>query len=108
VYNRAFIIGNLTRDPEMRYTPSGKAVTKFTLAVNRRSKKTDSESAEVDFINIESWDKLAEICGEYLKKGAPVSIIGRLQIDSYEKDGETRTYVKIVANDMQMLGRKGE
>ncbi len=102
-----FLIGNLTRDPEMRYTPSGIAVTRFTVAVNRTFKKNDTEN-EVDFINVSAWRKLGEICGEYLKKGTPVSIDGRLRINRYQKDGEERSYVEVVADNMQMLGKKGE
>jgi single-strand DNA-binding protein len=108
VYNKAFIIGNLTRDPEMRYTPSGIAVTRFRVAVNRTFKKAENEEAEVDFISVVAWRKLAEICGEYLKKGSPVAIEGRLQINEYEKDGQQQSFSEIVADNMQMLGRKGE
>lgn len=104
MYNKVFLIGNLTRDPELRYTPSGIPVARFTVAVNRPSAK--SESNEVDFINVVAWRRLAEICGEYLKKGRPVSIEGRLQVRSYEKDGQKRTMSEVVADGMQMLGRK--
>ncbi len=88
MYNKVFLIGNLTKDPELRYTPSGIPVVRFTVAVNRPSAK--SEKNEVDFINVVAWRRLAEICGEYLKKGRPVSIEGRLQIRPYEKDGEKK------------------
>jgi single-strand DNA-binding protein len=104
MYNKAFLIGNLTKDPELRYTPSGIPVVRFTIAVNRLTAK--SEKSEVDFINIVAWRRLAEICGEYLKKGRPVFIEGRLQIRSYEKDGEKRTISEVIADGMQMLGRK--
>jgi len=104
MYNKVFLIGNLTKDPELRYTPSGVPVARFTVAVNRPSAK--SEANEVDFINIVAWRRLAEICGEYLKKGRPVSIEGRLQIRTYEKDGEKRVYAEVVADGMQMLGKK--
>ena len=104
MYNKVFLIGNLTRDPELRYTPSGIPVARFTIAVNRPSAK--SEKNEVDFINIVAWRRLAEICGEYLKKGRPVSIEGRLQIRDYEKEGEKRIFAEVVADGMQMLGRK--
>ena len=106
MYNKVFLIGNLTRDPELRYTPSGIPVVRFTVAVNRPSAK--SEGNEVDFINVVAWRRLAEICGEYLKKGKPVSIEGRLQIRSYEKNGEKRTIAEVIADGMQMLGRKDE
>ena len=105
MYNRAFIIGNLTRDPELRHTPSGIASARFTVAVNRRSKKGD----EVDFIPVVAWRKLAEICGEYLKKGQSVAIEGRLRVQSYKsKDGQTKIAAEIVADNMQMLGRKND
>ncbi len=108
MYNKVFIIGNLTRDPELRYTPSGLPVARFTVAVNRVAKK-DSEKNEVDFIPVVAWKRLAEICGEYLKKGNPVAIDGRLSIRSYvAKTGETRTAIEVVADQMQMLGRKAK
>lgn len=104
MYNKVFLIGNLTKDPDLRYTPSGIPVARFTIAVNRPSAK--SEAKEVDFINIVAWRRLAEICGEYLKKGRPVSIEGRLQIRPYEKNGEKKIMTEVVADGMQMLGRK--
>lgn len=104
MYNKVFLIGNLTKDPELRYTPSGIPVARFTIAVNRPSAK--SEKSEADFINVVAWRRLAEICGEYLKKGRPVSIEGRLQIRPYEKDGEKKTFAEVVAEGMQMLGRR--
>jgi single-strand DNA-binding protein len=106
MYNKVFIIGNLTRDPEVRYTPSGLPVARFTVAVNRPKRK-DAEKNDVDFINVAAWRRLAEICGEYLKKGNPVAIEGRLSIRSYQaKTGEKRTAVEVVADGMQMLGKK--
>lgn len=104
MYNKVFLIGNLTKDPELRYTPSGIPVAKFTVAVNRPAAK--SEKNEVDFINIVAWKRLAEICGEYLKKGRPVSIEGRLTLREYEKDGEKKVFAEVVAEGMQMLGRR--
>jgi single-strand DNA-binding protein len=104
MYNKVFLIGNLTKDPELRYTPSGIPVARFTIAINRPAAK--SEKNEVDFINIVAWRRLAEICGEYLKKGRPVSIEGRLQIRAYDKDGEKRFFSEVVADGMQMLGKK--
>lgn len=109
MYNKVFLIGNLTRDPELRYTPSGIPVARFAIAVNRIRRKDAGENnqAEVDFINIVAWRRLAEICGEYLKKGRPVAIEGRLQIRSYKsKTGEMRTMTEVVADNMQMLGRR--
>ncbi len=104
-YNRIVLVGNLTRDPEIRYLSSGSGVTKFALAVNRRTKQGD----ETMFIDIVAWDKLGEICNQYLKKGMSVLIEGRLAIRSYDdKDGVKRKAVEVVASDMQMLGNKGE
>ena len=108
MFNKVFLIGNLTRDPELRYTPSGVPVVRFAIAVNRPKSKSNPEKAEVDFINITAWRRLAEICGEFLKKGRPVSIEGRLQVRTYEKDGEKRTISEVVADGMQMLGRRPE
>ena len=116
MYNKVFLIGNLTRDPELRYTTSGIPVVRFAIAVNRFKKKgaedggQGSSSQDVDFINIVAWRRLAEICGEYLKKGRPVAIEGRLQIRSYTgKDGQPKTMAEVVADGMQMLGqRSGE
>ena len=110
MYNKVFLIGNLTRDPELRYTPTGIPVVRFTLAVGRpRSKKSAGEgqgSDEADFIGIVAWRRLAEICAEFLKKGKSVAIEGRLQIRSYEKDGVKRTISEVISDNMQMLGRK--
>jgi len=108
MYNKAFLIGNLTRDPELRYTTSGIPVARFTLAINRFKKKGSAEAGQdVDFINIVAWRRLAEICGEFLKKGRPVAIEGRLQIRSFTgRDGQKRTMAEVVADGMQMLGSK--
>ncbi|MFA4905763.1 MAG: single-stranded DNA-binding protein [Candidatus Margulisiibacteriota bacterium] len=101
MYNKVFLIGNLTRDPEVRYTPAGIPVARFTVAVNRIKKD------EVDFIPVVAWRRLAEICGEFLKKGRPVAIEGRLQIRTYKnKAGMEATSTEVVADGMQMLGSK--
>ncbi len=104
-YNRIVLVGNLTRDPEIRYVDGGgKAVTKFALAVNRKSKAGD----ETMFIDIVTWDRLGEICNQYLKKGMSALVEGRLAIRKYDdKDGNKRTAVEVVASDMQMLDSKG-
>ncbi len=103
-FNRIILVGNLTRDPEIRYVGSGAAVTKFTLAVNRRSKQGE----ETDFIDCVAWEKLAETCNTYLKKGSSCLVEGRLSIRSYEtKDGEKRKATEVVLNTMQMLDRAG-
>ena len=101
-FNRITLVGNLTRDPEIRYVGSGAAVTKFTLAVNRRSKQQE----ETDYIDCVAWDKLAETCNTYLKKGMSCLVDGRLSIRSYEtKEGEKRKAAEVVCNVMQMLDR---
>jgi len=103
-FNKIILVGNLTRDPEIRYVGSGAAVTKFTLAVNRRSKQAE----ETDFIDIVAWDKLAETCNTYLKKGMSCLVEGRLSIRSYDdKDGNKRKATEVVCNVMQMLDRAG-
>lgn len=107
MYNKVFIIGRLTRDPETRYTPSGVAVTRFTVAVSR-SFRSQKGQGETDFLRVVAWRRLAEICGEYLKKGRLVAIEGRLQISTWEKNGEKMKSAEIVADNMQMLERKRE
>lgn len=103
-FNKIILVGNLTRDPEIRYIGSGAAVTKFTLAVNRRSKQGE----ETDFIDCVAWEKLAETCNTYLKKGSSCLVEGRLSIRSYEtKEGEKRKATEVVLNTMQMLDRPG-
>jgi single-strand DNA-binding protein len=101
-FNRITLVGNLTRDPEIRYVGSGAAVTKFTLAVNRRAKQQE----ETDYVDCVAWDKLAETCNTYLKKGMSCLVDGRLSIRSYEtKEGEKRKAAEVVVNTMQMLDR---
>ena len=103
-FNRVILVGNLVRDPEIRYIASGTPVTKFTLAVNRRVKGQD----EADFIDVVAWDKLAETCNTYLKKGSPCLVEGRLSIRSYEdKEGIKRKAAEVVINTMQMLSSRG-
>jgi single-strand DNA-binding protein len=107
--NRIFLIGNLGREPEMSYTPSGKALTKFTLAVNRVQKNRDTgeRQEETDWFNIVTWDRLAETCNTYLHKGYKVFIEGRIQSRKYtDKNGVERTVWDVVASDMQMLDSK--
>jgi single-strand DNA-binding protein len=102
--NKAIIVGNLTRDPEMRYTPNGQAVTNFGVATNRRWTTDGEQREEAEFHNIVAWGKLAEICSQLLKKGRRVYIEGRLQTRSWEgKDGVTRRRTEIVAGDMVVL-----
>ncbi len=107
-YNKVILVGNLTRDPEIRYVQSGSAVTKFALAVNRKSKNGD----ETTFVDIVAWDngnyKLAETCNTYLKKGMSVLVEGRLVIRSFDdKDGNKRKATEVVIDNMQMLDSRG-
>lgn len=103
--NKAVLIGRLTRDPELRMTSTGLPVVRFTVAVDRNRRRQDGQDSQTDFLRVVAWNRLAEICHQYLKKGKLVSIVGRLQIDSYEKDGESRISAEVVADDMQMLER---
>lgn len=107
--NKVQLIGNLTRDPEMRYTPSGTAVCTFTVATNRQWKTESGDTRDdAEFHRIVSWDKLAEICNQYLKKGRQVFVEGRLQTRKWEgKDGKTNYTTEIVINEMIMLGGRG-
>lgn len=106
-YNLVVLMGNLTRDPEVRFTPSGVAVASFGLAVNNRYKKDGNVVDEVSFFDIEAWQKTAELCGEYLAKGRPVLIQGRLRQDRWEDDhGNKRSKIKVVATAVQFLGTK--
>jgi single-strand DNA-binding protein len=108
--NKVTLVGNLGKDPEIRYTPSGIAVANFTIATSEKWK--DKESGEMktqtEWHNIVVWRRLAEICGEYLSKGRQVYIEGKLQTRSWEKDGIKRYSTEIVANEMKMLGQRGD
>ena len=105
--NRVLLIGNLTRDPELRYVPSGQAVTTFTLAVNRAyMANTGEKKEETSFIRVVVWSKRAEVCHEYLRKGSPVFVEGRLQSRSWDApDGTRRSTIEVVAQNVQFLGR---
>ncbi len=106
--NRVQLIGRLGKDPEGRFTPSGKKVTHFSLAVSNRWKAADGSTKEAtEWVNVEAWARLAEICEQYLHKGSLVYVEGRLKTDRYEdKGGETKYYTKVVALSMQMLDKK--
>lgn len=100
--NKVILIGRLTHDPELRYTPNGQPVANFSLAVDRKMSKND----ETDFIPVVAWRRLAEICNEFLHKGKLVAIEGRLQVRSYEdKEGRKQRAFEVVADEMQMLDR---
>jgi single-strand DNA-binding protein len=106
--NKCMIIGNLGRDPEMRYTPSGQAVTQFTVAVNRNYKDQQGErQEETEWFRIVAWGQQAEFAAEYLRKGAKVYIEGRLQTRQWEgQDGQKRYTTELVANTIQNLERR--
>jgi len=108
--NKVQIIGHLGKDPEMRYTPSGKPVTTFSVAVSRSWNSADGERhSETEWFNVVAWGNLAEICKQYLLKGLQVYIEGRLQTRRWDdKDGQKHTSVEIVANEMMMLGDRRE
>ncbi len=108
-FNKTLLMGNLTRDPEMRYLPSGQGVASFTIAVNRNyTSQTGEKKEEVSFVRIVVWARLAEICNEYLKKGSPVFVEGRLQSRSWDaQDGTKRSTLEVIAQSVQFLGRGG-
>lgn len=105
--NKVFLIGNLTRDPELRYIPSGNAVTTFTVATNRTYVSSSGEKKEeVTYVRVVAWSKMAERCGEYLSKGSPVFVEGRLQSRSWETaQGEKRSTIEVIAQSVQFLGK---
>ena len=106
-FNKVILLGNLTRDPEVRYTPKGTAVTDLGLAVNRTYTADNGEKREeVTFVDVTFWGRTAEVAGEYLKKGRPVFVEGRLQLDSWDDktSGQKRTKLKVIGENMQMLG----
>ena len=105
--NKAIIIGNITRDIETRYMPNGEAVANFSIATSESWKdKGGVKQEKTEFHNIVAYRKLAEIIGQYMKKGSPIYIEGSLQTRKWEKDGVTRYSTEIIANQMQMLGSK--
>ena len=106
--NKVILSGRLARDPEVRYTQSGKAVASITLAVNRRfSRKSNDQQPTADFIPIVAWDKLAEICGNNLIKGSQILVEGRMQVRSYDANDGTKRYVtEVVVRDIEFMGDK--
>jgi single-strand DNA-binding protein len=106
--NKVFLMGNLTRDPELRYVPSGTAVANFSVAVNRVYKdKAGEKKEEATFVRVVVWGKIAEVCGEYLTKGSPVLVEGRLQSRSWEgQDGQKKNTLEVVADSVQFLGSR--
>lgn len=108
-FNKVILLGNLTRDPEVRYTPKGSAVCDLGLAVNRvYTLDTGEKREEVTYIDVTLWARLAEIAGEYLKKGRPVFIEGRLQLDTWDdkQSGQKRSKLRVIGESMQLLGSR--
>ena len=108
-YNRVILVGNLTRDPELKYIPSGTAVTEIGLAVSERRKNANGEWVdEPMFVDVTLWERTAEVASEYLSKGSSVLIEGRLKLDTWQTpEGEKRSKLRVVAQRMQMLGGRG-
>jgi single-strand DNA-binding protein len=105
--NRVQLIGRLGKDPESKFIPTGKKVTHFSLAVDNRWKDKNGETKEsTEWVNIEAWGRLGEVCQEYLKKGSLIFLEGRLKTDKYEDKGETRYFTKVVALTLQFLDKR--
>ena len=107
-FNKVILVGNLTRDPELRYIPTGTAVCDVGLAINDKVKKGEEWVEEVTFVDCTLWKKTAEVASEYLSKGSPVLFEGRLKLDTWEKNGEKRSKLKVIVDRLQMLGSKGD
>ena len=108
-FNKVILLGNLTRDPEVRYTPKGTAVTELGMAVNRVYTAENGEKREeTTFVDVTLWGRTAEIAGEYLKKGRPVFIEGRLQLDTWDDktSGQKRSKLKVVGEGLQLIGSR--
>lgn len=107
-FNKVILLGNVTRDPELRYIASGSAVTDIGLAVNDRRKTASGEWVEeTTFVDVTLWGRTAEIAGEYVTKGSPLLIEGRLKLDTWEKDGKKNSKLRVVCDRMQLLGSRG-
>ncbi|MHB8779666.1 MAG: single-stranded DNA-binding protein [Anaerolineales bacterium] len=105
--NRVQLIGRLGKDPEGKFTPTGKKVAHFSLAVSNRWKDKSGETKEsTEWVNIEAWGRLGEVCQEYLKKGSLIYLEGRLKTDKYEDKGETKYFTKIVAQSLEFLDKR--
>lgn len=111
-FNKVILVGNLTRDPQVKYTTGGTAVTEIGLAVSRQwfDKQANQKKEETTFVDITLWGRTAEIAGEYLAKGRPVLIEGRLQLDSWDdrETGQKRSKLRVVGENMTMLGSRGD
>jgi len=107
-FNRVILIGNLTRDPELKYLQSGMAVSEIGLAVNDRRKGQNGEwIEETTFVDVTLWGRTAEVVNEYVTKGSPLFVEGRLKLDSWEKDGKKNSKLRVVGEKVQLIGSKG-
>ena len=106
-FNRVVLVGNLTRDPELRYIPSGTAVSEIGLAVNDRVKKGDQWVDETTFVDVTLWGRTAEVANEYLSKGSNILIEGRLKLDTWEKEGQKHYTTEVKADKIVLLGGGG-
>ena len=106
--NSVNIMGNLTRDPEIKYTPSGKAVCSLSIANNRVYSKNNEKVTEVSYFDVEVWGVTADNCAKYLKKGSGIIVEGRLRQDRWEKDGKTQSRVRITANSVHFMPKRSE
>ncbi|HMO15816.1 MAG TPA: single-stranded DNA-binding protein [Pirellulaceae bacterium] len=106
-FNRVILVGNITRDIELRKTPQGTPVVDIGLAVNEKVKRNDEWVEETTFVDVTLWGRTAEVAGEYLAKGSSVLIEGRLKYDSWDQDGQKRHKLKVIGERMQMLGGRG-
>jgi single-strand DNA-binding protein len=104
--NRVQLIGRLGKDPEGKFTPTGKKVTHFSLAISQRWKTGGEMKEYTEWVNIEAWGRLGEVCQEYLKKGSLIYLEGRLKTEKYEDKGEAKYYTKVVAQMLQFLSDK--
>ena len=107
-FNKVMLMGNLTRDPELRFTANGSAVASFGLAVNRKFKQGDEWVDDVCFVDRTVWGKQGENCAEYLSKGRPAFIEGYLKFSTWESDGQKRNKLEVVANTVQFLGSRND
>jgi single-strand DNA-binding protein len=107
MYNKVILIGNLTKDPELRYTPQGTPVASFRLAVNRRYKQADEVKQETTFIDNVVFGKQAESCSKYLNKGSSVLVEGRLQERRWESNGQQRSKFEVIAQSVRFLSKRG-
>jgi single-strand DNA-binding protein len=106
--NRVFLIGHLTREPELRYTPEGTPLAEIALAISRAWRDEGQKREEVTYVDVVLWGRLSEVAQRYLTKGRPVFIEGRLELDIWERDGQKHSRLRVVGENMQLLGSKGD